>query len=106
MRSFKTPYGKILPDKIIYGRFTPKEAVYLGSIVLVFFFLFMMNVSYLENGINIGSIIFRIIVLLIYSPVALILGFKKVDIYDLDEYLILEIKYKLRKYKNTIYEKY
>lgn len=106
MRSFKVPYGKILPDKIIYGRLTPKEAVYLGSIVLVFFFLFMMNVSYLENGINIGSIILRIIVLLIYSPVALIFGFKKVDIYDLDEYLILKIKYKFRKYKNTIYEKY
>jgi len=104
MRSFKVPYGKILPDKIIYGRLTPKEAVILGSIVLVFFFLFMMNLSYIEKGI--GAIIIRIIVLLIYSAATLILAFKKKDIYDLDEYLLLKIKYKYRKYKNTIYEKY
>ncbi len=104
MRSFKVPYGKILPDKIIYGRLTPKEAIYLGSIVLLFFFLFMMNISYIEKGL--GSIILRVILLLIYSIFALILAFKKKDIYDLDEYLILKIKYKFRKYKNTIYEKY
>ncbi|QSX05458.1 PrgI family protein [Sedimentibacter sp. zth1] len=104
MRSFKVPYGKILPDKIIYGRLTPKEAIFLGSIVLVFFFLFMMDITYIEKGL--GNIILRIILLLIYSTIALVLAFKKKDIYDLDEYLILRIKYKFRKYKNTIYEKY
>ena len=106
MRNFKVPYGKILPDKIIYGRFTPKEAVFLGSIVLVFFLLFLANVSYLKDGINLISILVKIIVLLIYSIISLVLAFKKKDIYDMDEYLILKFKYKYRKLKNTIYEKY
>jgi len=106
MRTFKVPYGKILPDKIIYGRFTIKEAVFLGSIVLIFFFLFMTNLSYLQDRIDWGAILIKLIILIIYTIIALILAFKKKDIYDMDEYLILKLKYKYRKFKNAVYEKY
>lgn len=105
MRSFKIPYGKIIKDKIIYGRFTIKQALYIGSIFLVIAKFFLLDTSK-NKEFSASIIITKIVVLIIYSIIVLILSFKKKDIYDLDEYLLMKIKYKLRRYKNIVYEKY
>lgn len=106
MRSFKIPYGKILPDKIVYGRFTIKQAIWLGSIIILLTYLFLFNTSYVSDGLKVGLLIIRLIIAIIYAIFALIMAFKKVDIYDMDEYFILKLKYKIKKNKKIYYEKY
>lgn len=108
MRSFKIPYGKILPDKIIGGVLTPKEGLYAGSILILFSMLFIFDNSYIGGvgeNINLISIIIRLFILLIYSSIIAAFIFVKKDIYDLDQWLILKIKFKNRNRK-IICEKY
>jgi len=108
MRSFKIPYGKILPDKIIKGILTPKEGLYAGSILILFSILFIFDNSYLgEVGepINFKIILLRLIILLFYSSIAVSFILIKKDIYDLDQWLLLKIKFKNRN-KKIVYEKY
>ncbi len=105
MRAFKIPYGKILPDKIIKGILTPKEGLYAGSILILFSILFVFDNSYIGENINLRSVIIRLIILFTYSAIAVAFIFIKKDIYDLDQWLLLKIKFKNRN-KKTIYEKY
>ncbi len=105
MRSFKIPYGKILPDKIIGGILTPKEGLYAGSILILFSILFIFDNTYIEENINFKSIIIRLIILFIYSSIISAFIFIKKDIYDLDQWLLLKIKFKNRNNKITC-EKY
>ena len=107
-RTFKIPYGKIIPDKIIKGVLTPKEGLYAGSVLILFSILFIFNNSYMSNveqEVNIKSLIIRVIIFLIYISVAASFIFIKKDIYDLDQYLLLKIKFKNRN-KRIICEKY
>lgn len=108
MRSFKIPYGKILPDKIIEGILTPKEGLYAGSILILFSILFIFDDSYMggiRENINFKSIIIRLIILIIYSSIITAFIFIKKDIYDLDQWLLLKIKFKNRN-KKIVCEKY
>ncbi len=108
MRVFKIPYGKILPDKIIGGILTPKEGLYAGSIMILLSILFIFDNSFMggpEEGIDFKSIVLRLIILLVYSILIACFIFIKKDIYDLDQWLMLKIKFKNRNRK-TIYEKY
>ena len=105
MRSFKIPYGKILPDKIIAGVLTPKEGIYAGSILILFSVLFVFDNSYIGESIDIKSVVIRLVLLLIYASAAIAFIFIKKDIYDLDQWVLLKMKYK-RRNKKTICEKY
>ncbi len=106
MRSFKIPYGKILPDKIIGGILTPKEGLYAGSILILFSMLFIFDNSYIgERFIDIKIILLRLLILIIYSSIIAAFIYVKKDIYDLDQWLLLKIKFKNRN-KKIIYEKY
>lgn len=104
MRYFKIPYGKKVEDKIIGGKLTQKQGLYIGSIVVLFLFLFILNDNYIDEG-NIKAVILRLIILSAYSIPACIFAFYKKDIYNLDEYLYLKFKFKNRN-KKIIYEKY
>ena len=107
MRSFKIPYG-ILPDKIIGGILTPKEGLYAGSILILFSILFIFDNSYIGGAgenIKFKSIILRLFILFIYSSIITAFIFIKKDIYDLDQWLLLKIKFKNRNRK-IICEKY
>lgn len=104
MRYFKIPYGKKVEDKIIGGKLTQKQGLYLGSIVVLFLFLFILNDNYIDEG-NTRAVVIKLIVLITYSIPICILAFYKKDIYDLDEYLYMKIRFKNRERK-TIYEKY
>ena len=105
MRCFKIPYGKKVKDKIIAGILTPKQGIYMGSILVLFTLLFIANNNYIQETINVKMLMTRLTILIIYSIPISIISFKKKGIYDLDEYLILKIKYKIRN-KKIIYEKY
>lgn len=104
MRYFKIPYGKKVEDKIIGGKLTHKQGLYIGSIVVLFLFLFILNDNYINEG-NIRAVVIKLFILITYSIPICILAFYKKDIYDLDEYFYMKIKFKNRK-KKIIYEKY
>jgi len=106
-RTFKIPYGKILPDKIIKGILTPKEGLYAGSILILFSILFIFS-SYTgntEENINFKSILVKLIIFLIYSCIIAAFIWIKKDIYDLDQWLLLKLKFKNRN-KKIVCEKY
>lgn len=108
MRSFKVPYGKILPDKIIKGILTPKEGLYAGSTLILFSMLFIFDNSYIGGvgeSINFISIIIRLFILFVYSSIIAAFIFIKKDIYDLDQWLLLKLKFKNRN-KKIACEKY
>lgn len=100
MKMHRILFDQETEDKIIGGKYTMRQGLYLMIMIMIPAWLFLANSNFQPS-----AIIIKIVVSIIVTVICLRAAFKKVSVYYWDYYLIKKFKFNRRK-KATVYRKY